>query len=426
MVSEIYELIIYLTEALISGIFITNILHAKYNKVTMLFLWIEMVLVAMIITPSYSLLRIAVIAFGEFLFSVYMYEEKLKEKIWCFIFKELILGLSSLTSYTVYASTVDTRIPFFAVCKSDDCTYCLLYLIIFSVLSSIAFQFAKYRRGLEKPWIIGTMITIGVGEVVASADIGGIDNSELRLAVISMVFMVTANISIGMLAPYLLRQLSDSNNIDYGKKLSNMEFRYYEKSVENDRKLNELRHDISNHIQTVYALIANGESQRGLEFIKEIQSRYEKVEHLVYCNNPVVNVILSNKKGEAENCGIKTSIKVRDNLDGIQISDYELSTVICNLLDNAIRGCCVSEQSSPRITVEILQKNKHLVIRVVNSCHPSMDVESTERIESTKSDSQTHGYGMPIISGIAKKYRGDFVVNAKNGLFTATVVMPLK
>ena len=68
MVSEIYELIIYLTEALISGIFITNILHSKYNKVTMLFLWIEMVLVAMIITPSYSLLRIAVIAFGEFLF----------------------------------------------------------------------------------------------------------------------------------------------------------------------------------------------------------------------------------------------------------------------------------------------------------------------------------------------------------------------
>ena len=34
--------------------------------------------------------------------------------------------------------------------------------------------------------------------------------------------------------------------------------------------------------------------------------------------------------------------------------------------------------------------------------------------------------GMPIISGIAKKYRGDFIVSAQNGIFTATVVMSIK
>jgi len=147
---------------------------------------------------------------------------------------------------------------------------------------------------------------------------------------------------------------------------------------------------------------------------------------MVYCNNPVVNIILANKKSEAEEKNIETHIKVKESLDNIPITDFDLSTVICNLLDNAIRGCVCSEQSHPRLIVEILQKNQYLVIRVLNSCKVSMHVESTDTIETTKSTTQMHGLGMPIIAGIAKKYRGDFAVSAQNGIFTATVVLSMK
>ena len=55
-----------------------------------------------------------------------------------------------------------------------------------------------------------------------------------------------------------------------------------------------------------------------------------------------------------------------------------------------------------------------------------MTIENTDRIETTKSNSQTHGFGMPIIAGIVKRYKGDFVVSAQNGLFTATAIMSIK
>jgi len=427
----LYEITVYLVETFISGIYLLNMLEERYSKRWHILLWGGIVGVAMQCTPSFSPARIGVIALLEFIYTWIMFDDKLKRKGTSFLFKELLLVASSLISFAIYSLVVDDHARFWFSCRSDNCTYCLLYLLLYSVLISIVFQFTKERKGVELPWVVGTLVVIGFGEITAVLSVtvacGGIINSkESWLIIVAMVCMVAANISIGMLAPYLLGRVTRSANMDYGKELSNMEYKYYEMSVENDKKLLAIRHEISNHIQTAYSLFSNGENQRGLELINELKIRYAHVDSMVYCNNPVVNIILSNKKKEAEEKQIETHIKVKENLDNMPITDFDLSTVICNLLDNAIRGCECSEQPHPRMIVEILQKNQYLVIRVLNSCKIGLYVESTDRIETTKGNSQAHGLGMPIIAGIAKKYRGDFIASAQNGIFTATVVMSVK
>ncbi len=427
----VYEFIVYSVEALISGIFLLNILEPKYKYMLQLVLWCQIAMLSLFLTPAFSIWRAIYIVVLELIFTVFMYEDKLKRKIFVFLFKEGILLSSSVMAFVVYRLLICHDAKFLNSCQSENCTYTLIYLLLFSVASSVASQFVKKIKGVEFPWILGTEIVIGIGETGAvlaiSSSYNGVINSENSiLIIVAWICMVAANISIGILGPYLLKQASISNNMDYGTELSNMEFKYYEMSVENDKKLMSIKHDISNHIQTIYSLFKNGESQRGMELINELKNRYSMVDQMVYCNNPVVNIILSNKKKEADTKNIETHIKIKENLDNIPITDFDLSTIICNLVDNAIRGCIYSEQSHPRMIIEILQKNQYLVVRVLNSCKTTMNIESTDRIETTKSNSQTHGFGMPIIAGIAKKYRGDFVVSAQNGLFTATVIMSIK
>ncbi len=427
----LYEIIVYSVEALLSGIFLINMLEEKYHKVLHVALWCEIVIIAMLCTPSFSVFRIGLMAFLEFVYTYFMFEDKPKKRVRVYLFKELLLLTASVASYAVYSLCIDDHATYLSSCRSDNCTYCLLYLLMFSVLISIVFQFTKERKGVEFPWVIGTQVVIGFGEAtailaVATASDGVINSRNSWFIIVATVCMIAANISIGMLAPYLLHKVTLSTNMDYGKELSNMEYKYYEMSVENNKKLRAIRHDISNHIQTAYSLFSNGETQRGIELINELRARYALVEQMVYCNNPVVNIILSNKKNESEEKNIETHIRVKEDLENIPITDFDLSTVICNLLDNAIRGCICSEQSHPRLIVEILQKNQYLVVRVLNSCKIGMNIESTDSIETTKSNSTTHGLGMPIIAGIAKKYKGDFVVSAQNGIFTATVVMSVK
>ena len=369
MNSFLYEIIVYLVEAIISGVFLLNTLKVRYDKVLHIILWCEIVSIGMVFTPSFSLARIAFVALLELLYTCFMFDDKLKRKIGVFFFKETLLIISSIFSYTMYSLFIDEQVPFMASCKSDNCTYCLLYLLLFSTIISIVFQFAKERKGVEFPWVIGTLIITCIGEAtavlaVATASGGVIDSKKSWFIIITMVCMVAANISIGMLAPHLLNQITMLRNMNFIKEISDMEFKYYEMSVENDKKINAIRHDISNHIQTVYSLFSNGEEQKGFELIDELKKKYSLVDKMIYCNNPVVNIILSNKKSEAEEKNIETHINVKNNLDDMSITDFDLSTVICNLLDNAILGCVCSEQSHPKLIVEILQKNNHLVIEI--------------------------------------------------------------
>ena len=427
----VYEWITYLVEALISGTFLLNILQSTQRKIWHILLWCELVTLVLVVTPNAIVLRLGVLAILEFAFVLCMFADSAKKKILAFLFKEGLILVSALLSYAIFALLVGGEVSFFNGCRGENCTFCLFYLLCFSVTVSVVFQFTKERNNAAFLWTVGTLVAVGVGEALSVLALAASVNelSVVRgywFAIAAVICMVAGNISIGLLAPYLLRQMSLSNNIDFGKELSSMEYKYYELSVENEKRLRTIRHEIANQIQTMYALLQSGDSQRGLELIDELRSRYALVDQMVFCDNPVINIIFSNKKNEAERFGIDMQIHIKDALGRLPISDYDLSTVICNLLDNAIRGCVCSEQSHPRLVVEVAKKNHYLVLRVLNTCLMHMSFEGTDRIETTKEHTVTRGFGMPLIAGIAKKYKGDFVASAQNGIFTATVVMSLK
>lgn len=431
MSSFLNEVIVYICEAVISCVFLLNLLKSKHNVCLTLLLWCELVATIMLVTPAFTLQRILVTTAVEFVFLFLAYEDTLKSKLGKYFLKQSLAALSSIISYGIYRGMLDRNVSILRGCSDDDCTYCLLYLLTFSVVTSIVCQFAKKRRGVEIPWVVGTQFVVGVGECIAVlaaatnlSDIIYASNS--RLIVVAVIFMIVANISIGSFASYLLNQVFISRNMDFGKEISNMEYKYYEMSVENDKKIRAIKHDISNQIQTVYSLFKRGEEKKGFEIIDQLKERYSSVEQIVYCENPVVNIILSNKKREAEDNGIETHIRVKQSLEAVPVTDYDLSTVICNLVDNALEGCINSEQTNPKLIVELLCKNNYLVIRVLNSCRVSMNIEGTDKIETTKAKSQNHGIGMSIIAGVAKKYKGDFLVSAQNGIFTSTVVLSIK
>lgn len=432
MSRNIYELVVCVLEAVAGGTFAANMLQAKYGRTLLLVLWAEICAAISLASSDSPVIYACVTAVAEIVFVFCMYEDKPKKKIRVCLIKIACAVTTAAVSFVLYSLSLTGKITPSALEIRADYTYCnILYIILLSVVTSAVFQLARKRRSVEQPWVLGTLSVIGVGETVAvlamrsvSGSASDFESNPLSLAAI--VCMVGANISVGTVAPYLVHRVTMSTGLDYGREISSMEYKYYEMSVENEKKLREIKHDISNHIQTVYSLYINGHDQRALELINELKARYALVDQMMYCDNPVVNIMLCNKKNEAEEKNIETHIRVKERLDDIPISDFDLSTVIGNLLDNAIRGCICSEQSHPKMIVEIFEKNKYLVVRVLNSCKISMVVESTDRIETTKSKSQTHGLGMPIIAGIAKKYRGDFIVSAQNGIFTATAVLSMK
>ena len=104
------------------------------------------------------------------------------------------------------------------------------------------------------------------------------------------------------------------------------------------------------------------------------------------------------------------------------VSDYDLVTVLGNILDNAVESAYKSKEK--HISLKTNKVNTYDSVIVTNSCdfHP----ESTDgELRTTKEDKKAHGLGIKSVKKILKKYKGDleWEFDSKNKQFTTTVIL---
>jgi sensor histidine kinase regulating citrate/malate metabolism len=106
----------------------------------------------------------------------------------------------------------------------------------------------------------------------------------------------------------------------------------------------------------------------------------------------------------------------------VHISDYDLCTIISNLLKNAIEACdkIISDEHEKRITVRTGVFQSQLYIQ----CRNSMQLQSTQNalnLISSKKDIHNHGIGTKNIEDSVKKYHGIYDHYIENGWFVTEI-----
>jgi len=166
-------------------------------------------------------------------------------------------------------------------------------------------------------------------------------------------------------------------------------------------------------------------SQSGIKenekFVKEVQDLVDVYDARPDTGNEALDTILMEKGLYCRMHGINwTCIADGSLLNGMDVID--LYTLMGNALDNAVES--VEQLDTARIIeVRIEPKNSFNMIQIENSCNPSLEISGTQ-ISTTKKDSENHGFGLKSIQSIAEKYGGNMVINAKDGRFVLTVLLP--
>lgn len=193
----------------------------------------------------------------------------------------------------------------------------------------------------------------------------------------------------------------------------------------NSENLRKIQHDITKHTANAIALIQSGKSDEATalllnseEAVKKISSRYS-----INSGNNVVDIIISSKASFCESKGITFSYHI-EPLEEIRIEPVDLSSLLSNLLDNAIEAA--QKTSNGYINIEIFKYKAYYSICVENSfMGKDTIVHSGFQLLSTKSNSVMHGYGTQIIKDIASKYDGDTSWNADGKTFKVNVLLKI-
>lgn len=197
---------------------------------------------------------------------------------------------------------------------------------------------------------------------------------------------------------------------------------YYDILEHQNQQLLIYAHDAKNHLTAIKDLNTDPIIDDYIQTMTNNLSEYSKV-----CNsgNMTLNVILNRYKTESELKGINFTFDVRlNNLSFVD--DFDLVTILDNLLDNAIEAAGITKDKS--ITFETDNRNSYTVIIISNSCEQSPTINNN-RLITTKKDKTVHGLGLKSVSNTLKKYNGDIdweFLKDKNHFITTVMLRPSK
>ncbi len=170
------------------------------------------------------------------------------------------------------------------------------------------------------------------------------------------------------------------------------------------------RHDLKNHFMVLSGLIERTENQKAVTYLNKLDIATNAFSFPCQTGNMVVDLLLSEKLGLAQQKGIKIECKMTIP-SGSTIDDLDLCIVFSNAIDNAINACDLVEEKEPYIIISAVQKGHFFMIEIENSCN-----------KEQKKGTGT-GIGLKNIRAVAEKYHGAVSVDHKAQIFKLNILL---
>jgi len=202
---------------------------------------------------------------------------------------------------------------------------------------------------------------------------------------------------------------------------SEIERGYYDEINRRYTESRKIRHDISNHLLAIRALIESGNISEARRYLSEVSEMNDLAAMPVRTEASVLDALLFKKTEQAKESDIALTFDVSCPLGDTAISDYDLCSVFGNIIDNALEAVMPLEHNR-RITVAIEKQLDMLYIRCTNPFSGELRARG-ERLLTSKSDATLHGYGISRVREIAAKHGGEVKITSDNGVFSIEILM---
>ncbi len=188
------------------------------------------------------------------------------------------------------------------------------------------------------------------------------------------------------------------------------------------QQMRTMRHDYKNHLQVMKAYLELGEYDKLSAYISHLNQEVTDIDKVIKTGNVMLDAILNSKIAIAQNKNIEVNTKVLLP-PAFSVSDYDLCTILGNLLDNAIEACAGQSEGQVRfLRIYIGLLKEQLYISVTNSYETKIQ-KKNGKFHSTKASAR--GFGLMSIDSIVKRNKG--YVNRKydESIFATEVLLPL-
>lgn len=182
-----------------------------------------------------------------------------------------------------------------------------------------------------------------------------------------------------------------------------------------------LKHDMGNHVMVLEHLCVKNEQEEAVKYLARLKAQFHENLPELRSGNPVTDVILTEKKREAEGKGIAFLCDFHYP-EGTKLNAFDVSVILNNAAANAIEAAM--ECADSYVHISSYRRKNAYVIEIENSFSGELILNAESGLPvSTKKEGGEHGFGFFNIRKVAQKYFGDLAIEQEEDKFTLSIML---
>ena len=424
------NLLTYLFEALISLMFFGK----KYEKRFHIGIILSAFTLSALIQFGVNVAGIQVLNLGSFIFCNFLlclicYKTKFMQAI----FSTLLLAAAMLITEIaiMYVSSLLFGIAVLEYTTNELVLFLqsgsskLLYFLTVYLLAKLSTKEERNDLGSAKSFLLlllpitSIVILLGIFKAAISYKF---DKSIYVVLIISTVLLMYANIAVFWVHESLIKTQRENTELQLQAQKAELDTEYYTLLQNQYENSNILIHDIKRHLLSIKNLADENDCDGIEHYIDNLYSEYEVKNIKKFSNHKLVNAIINRYAKVFSDSGITFNCDIR-NIDFSFIADNDLTSLLDNLLENALEASRDSEYKKVELLIAPTNVN-YISISLSNTCSAAPNIKNGKLI-TTKKKSAPHGYGFKSIKRIADKYDGNvsFDYDKEKQLFSIRIVL---
>lgn len=183
-----------------------------------------------------------------------------------------------------------------------------------------------------------------------------------------------------------------------------------------DEKFRMERHNYRHKMKTIASLVELGQYEEVAALVKDYHEAYQRTQVIRYCNNAVIDAVLSTYIKQAESKAIKVTVGFAFP-ESIPVNETELATVFANAIENAINASEKLEESKRHIEIKVLSKPRFMIM-VRNNFDGEVEFDDQG---IPVNHHEEHGFGTRSIAAFCHKHHAHYMFKVTDEKFALYV-----
>ena len=430
------EMICYFFSFLIEGIvfwnYVSILFVPKYStKIRFVYLSLGFFILFLFSLHNIFLLNCILYITVCFLYLTLFYQTKWYYALFHSTLFEVLTAVCELPAYSILSTFLTS-----ANLRAADFHLKLLFAVIsktlFFAVMSVLLLWLKKRR---KPFlqydksVFFTILIPFIAQIIvlilfAVCDSPSMTATQNRLITINAFFLLIVNLLIFGLNQYNQKKHLEFTEMQIQLQKEHDSAEYYKMLIAQNENQRILIHDMKKHLQSIALLNEDNQNEKIRAYINQLMQSSDLLEFSKICDHKILNNILCRYKKVCNDLHIAFHADIRSNTTTF-LSDSDVTSLFCNMLDNAVEASNHIKDSYIEITAAQRKHTPFVIITIINSCAGNPFSPNGELV-SSKQNPQAHGFGIKSIEKIIHNYNGNIQMYYDEETSTFHTIIMLK